>query len=215
MRCEQAELTLGALVLGALEPAERTAVQAHLAGCTRCRDTLSEFAELPGLLSRLSPQEAASGLPAPSPDLLPRMVTAARAVTAQRRHRRRRLLAVAAAAVVAVSGTAAGLGISGSDPPARTVVSATDSTTRVHTTISFAQVGVGTGLTITVSGVPPEEHCQLVVVATDGTREVAATWVATYAGDARVQGSTRLPREKIREVLVMTDDGRRLVSAPL
>ncbi len=213
MMCEQAELALGALVLGALEPVERAAVQAHLNGCVRCRGTLGEFAELPGLLSRLSPEEAAYGLPEPSPDLLPRMVAAARGVTAERR-RRRRLLAVAAAAVLAVSGTAAGLGLSGSDVPAQTVVSATDSSTRVHAMISFARAGVGTSLTVAVSGVAPEEHCQLVVVAADGTREVAAIWVATYAGDARVQGSTRLPREEIREVMVVTDDGRQLVGAP-
>jgi anti-sigma factor RsiW len=52
--CAQARISLGAYVLGALEPAERGAVDAHLATCEGCRVELAEIADLPALLASLS-----------------------------------------------------------------------------------------------------------------------------------------------------------------
>ena len=51
--CAAAEEALGALVLGALDPAERDEVEAHLRDCTTCSAVLSDFAPLPGLLHRI------------------------------------------------------------------------------------------------------------------------------------------------------------------
>jgi Putative zinc-finger len=55
--CREVELSLGVLVLGALEPAERPAIEAHLAACPRCSAILAELAPLPGLMHRLDPFE--------------------------------------------------------------------------------------------------------------------------------------------------------------
>jgi len=49
---------LGAYALGALEPRERAEVDAHLRECTACREELSGLAALPGLLARVSPDDA-------------------------------------------------------------------------------------------------------------------------------------------------------------
>lgn len=49
MNCRE-NVSLGAYVLGALEPAERAAVERHLPGCPSCRDEVVSFAPLPGLL---------------------------------------------------------------------------------------------------------------------------------------------------------------------
>jgi anti-sigma factor RsiW len=45
-------VSIGPLLLGALTPADRDQVQAHLPGCRRCHDELVHLAALPGLLAR-------------------------------------------------------------------------------------------------------------------------------------------------------------------
>jgi anti-sigma factor RsiW len=49
---------LGAYVLGALERWERAGLEAHLETCEVCREELDRLAPLPGLLSRLTLDEA-------------------------------------------------------------------------------------------------------------------------------------------------------------
>ncbi|MCL9762191.1 zf-HC2 domain-containing protein [Frankia sp. AiPa1] len=51
--CAAPRIALGAYVLGALDPADRSVVEHHLAGCADCRAELSSLAGLPGLLGRL------------------------------------------------------------------------------------------------------------------------------------------------------------------
>ncbi|MBM7772819.1 hypothetical protein JOD54_003023 [Actinokineospora baliensis] len=46
--------SLGAYLLGALDPAERSAFEAHATDCTDCRGELVRLAPLPGLLHRIS-----------------------------------------------------------------------------------------------------------------------------------------------------------------
>jgi len=50
-------LELGAFVLGALDPAEQRAVEAHLAVCGACRAELAELAPLAGLLARVPAED--------------------------------------------------------------------------------------------------------------------------------------------------------------
>lgn len=59
MRCDRI-VESGAYVLGALPPAERTAFEAHLAGCALCRDEVADLAGIPGLLGRLDAAVAES-----------------------------------------------------------------------------------------------------------------------------------------------------------
>jgi hypothetical protein len=54
-------MSLGVYVLGALGPAERALVQAHVAGCPACREELVLLAGLPGLLARLSLADVTDG----------------------------------------------------------------------------------------------------------------------------------------------------------
>jgi hypothetical protein len=58
MDCAEARLSLGVYVLGAIDPAERALVDAHLATCRDCRDELAGLAGLPALLARVSKEEA-------------------------------------------------------------------------------------------------------------------------------------------------------------
>jgi Putative zinc-finger len=50
--CGEIRLELGVYLLGAIGAADRGAVVAHLACCTRCRDEIAGLACLPGLLHR-------------------------------------------------------------------------------------------------------------------------------------------------------------------
>jgi hypothetical protein len=58
MTCRQ-NVSLGAYLLGALDPAERSAFEEHLETCPSCRAELLRLAPLPGLLQRLTPEDYA------------------------------------------------------------------------------------------------------------------------------------------------------------
>lgn len=64
--CAEARIALGVYVLGAIDPAERVLVDAHLATCEACQAELAELAELPALLALVPTEEAIAlgeGLP--------------------------------------------------------------------------------------------------------------------------------------------------------
>jgi hypothetical protein len=59
MTCRQ-NVSLGAYLLGALDPAERSVFEEHLDTCPDCRAELLRLAPLPGLLQRLTPEDYAA-----------------------------------------------------------------------------------------------------------------------------------------------------------
>jgi anti-sigma factor RsiW len=118
MDCAEARTCLGVYVLGAIDPAERTLADAHLATCRECRDELAGLAGLPALLSRVSAEEAAAlavdgSLPAAAdgaPDPRPGLPAAVLSVAAARRRRRFRDIGIGiAAALVIAAGAVGGL----------------------------------------------------------------------------------------------------------
>ncbi|NUR97471.1 MAG: hypothetical protein HOV67_19715, partial [Kribbellaceae bacterium] len=82
--------SIGAYVLGALEASERHEVEEHLAGCKACRETLLQFAHLPGLLHAVPVEDVEIDQPEPAPLQL----------TKKKRPRKRWLLAAASTATV-------------------------------------------------------------------------------------------------------------------
>ncbi len=94
-------------------------------------------------------------------------------------------------------------------------VQATDPGTKVAAAVTLTPVEVGTELRLRLTGVPTRATCQLVVVAADGRRTVAATWLATYAGTARVTGTTDLARSEISRLVVASPDGEVFVTLPV
>jgi hypothetical protein len=219
MDCREARLSLGVLVLGVIDPEERPALEAHLTVCERCSAELAELAVLPGLLHRLDPVAAASGLPSPSRSFQERVVAAG--LVARARHRRRLVVALGtAAAVIAAALLVPGL-LGGGEPDSNPVagrsivVDRTDPQTSVHAKVTLARGDSGTQLTLVLGGVRPGEHCRLVARNAAGRHETAASWVATYTGSASVTGTTSFPRRSITSLQVVRGDGVVLVSLPV
>jgi hypothetical protein len=206
MTCSAFQDDLAAYALGTLGGDDRTQVDAHLLSCADCQAQLEDFAILVPLLERTTADDviSASG---PVPDLLPRTLAVLRA------RRRRRIWLSAAAAVVLVTGAVGTtVAVTRPDtPPSRIVVQAQDATTHVSAKVSYLPSAGGTNLWLVLSGVASGEHCQLVAVGDGGKREVAATWQATYHGEAKVQGMTAFTVTSLRGFEITTTAGRHLV----
>ena len=206
MTCSAFQDDVAAYALGTLGAADRARLDTHLTTCTDCQGQLEEFAALVPLLARTTADDVISAT-APPPDLLPRTLALLRA------RRRRRIWLSAAAAVVLITGAAGTtVALTRPDaPPARIVVEAQDVATHVSARVSYSPSGGGTNLWLVLNGVASGEHCQLVAIGEGGKREVAATWQASYHGEAKVQGMTAFTVSSLRGFEITTTAGRHLV----
>jgi anti-sigma factor RsiW len=199
-------LDLGAYVLGALSPADRRRVEEHLEQCPACVTELTQFAGLPGLLSRVDPADLSPVAVTPSPELFARMAAAA----APPSRLRSRTWALVAAAVLVVLGIGVGitswLNASGQD----TVV-ATEGA--VQATVTAHAVDHGSALVVSIAGMQPHQECALVAVGRDGSRHAAGQWPVSAAGDATWRGWTDVDRSNLAAVILLGDGGRELVRA--
>jgi predicted anti-sigma-YlaC factor YlaD len=206
MTCKDMTLSLGVYVLGALDPAERAEVDTHLAECALCRAELAELEGLPRLLDQVSLDDLTPE-PSPSEDLFERVAAKARAENvvdlAGRRRRYQRLTAVAAAFVLVVGGVFGGVALLRHHGH--------QDVGPVQMSVSLAAQKTGTSYTVSVSGLPIDEHCKLIAVAKDGTRDVAGRWDATYQGQAKETGSTSIPRSDLAKLVLLGTDGQQLV----
>ncbi|MEY9968088.1 anti-sigma factor RsiW [Streptacidiphilus sp. MAP12-16] len=243
MECRES-VALGGYLLGALDPAERAAVEQHLTGCTLCRAELLRMAPLPGLL-RHTPfeelPETTAGTASPA-HAGPATGPAEAAVEApggldraeqddgdrteqddSRRHgprspRVRRDL-IASALAVAALGTAIGIYMGTSVPAddhARPVVtlSATDASTHVSTTATLTPEPSGTEVRLTLTGLPSGITCHLLVHARDGRTETAAGWASGYSRSTSIPASTSISPQDITRMDVVSDSGQLLVEIP-
>ena len=206
--CAEARPSLGVYVLGAIEPAERGLVDAHLATCRDCRDELAGLAGLPALLARVDPDEisricaddAAGQVTSDQPpeELL---ATVHGLAEARRRRDRWRFAAAAAAVVVLAAGLFGGLKAATSTTTTRTVVvpfshgtgswEAASATNQagMSATVDYSQQLWGNAVEVLVDRIPIGTTCQLWAVHPDGTRTFVAAWTtaqdegkAWYAG---------------------------------
>jgi len=190
MNCREARVAQGVYVVGAIDPAERSRVDAHLASCPACREELAGLAGLPALLGRVPVMDAElldlpGGGPAdleePPPELLRSLL---RQVDARRRARRWRVITAAAAAVIIAVGGGAALdhALAGPAPaPAAGVAFGADSATHVSAVVDYSPSGRGTGMRVKVSGIPAGETCRFWVVDSAGKLSRAGGWTITGA----------------------------------
>jgi hypothetical protein len=212
-------VSLGAYVLGALEPAERAAFEAHLAGCPACQAELVRLAPLPGLLHQITPEDfiddpeqtwttTPDGDPIEPP--LPAMPSP----------RRRRYWLVAAAAVLALLiGVAGVLGYQAMTRPAAQAVqsvtwSAQDPSSGMHADAQLINHAWGTEVRLRLDESPSGKPCKLVVRDRSGGREVAGWWSSGYDTKDIIPGSTSLVISDISRLQIVTDDDLVLVDIP-
>ena len=210
--CTEARPSLGVYVLGAIDPAERTLVDAHLATCRDCRDELAGLAGLPALLARVGPDEVsriqaddtvrASFEERPPDELLGTVLDLA----AARRRRNRWRFAAAAAAVAVIAGGLFG-GVSAATSTTHTVYAeefsggaghwetaqTASQITGVSANIKYANELWGSNFEILVDGIAVGTTCEMWVIHADGSRTLVAGWTVShdegkvwYAGSAPV-----------------------------
>jgi anti-sigma factor RsiW len=195
--CAEARPSLGVYVLGAIEPAERGLVDAHLATCRDCRDELAGLAGLPALLARVNPDEISricaddTVRPVASDDPPEELLgTVLGLAEARRRRNRWRYLAVAAAVAAIAGGLFGGLKAATSTTVTHTVVignpagnweavSATNHATGATATVAYTQESWGNAFQVLVDRVPAGTTCQLWVIHPDGTRTQVAAWTTS------------------------------------
>ena len=233
--CGEIRQALGVYLLGAISPADRSAVGRHLAACAGCREELARLAGLPGLLGtvpaadviRLAAENEGDGaaragggeLPPDGPlrSLLDR-------AAGLRRHRRWRQLAVTVA-VVAVTVSGAVAGARALFPPAQqplasarpwaTTARASNPRTGAGAIVRYQPQPWGLELDAQVSGIAAGTRCELYVVNTRGQNVAVGSWtVAAGDPDAQYAASSPFPASDVRGFAV-TADGATLVSVPI
>lgn len=231
MDCPEARISLGVYVLGAIDPAERALVDAHLATCRDCRDELAGLASLPALLARVATEEAIAlaadeALPAGltvAPEPPRELLASVLDLTAARRRRRRWRdagIGVAAALIVA-AGVFGGLQIGGNpaQPPTAAAVGAagpwvskSGQNGAMAATVNYRPTGWGTELDVKVNGIPVGTECQLYVVDKSGKRVLAGGWQTDDAeGTVYYPGSAGLASKDVAKFEISVGGGKSII----
>jgi Putative zinc-finger len=215
-------------VLGAMDAAERTAYERHLATCEECSRRVRDFAGLPGLLTRVPVDVLESpGEPEPVPEtLLPALVTEVR--RSQRRRTALRVGLAVAAAVALVVGTVGVTTRLQDDPAPSAGPSSTSQPSEPSQTtapavrmdsvgggwvdgwVSLTQVAWGTRIDLECGYGPSGDQTwtyAMVVRTRDGRSEQIGTWRVGAGQDAHVTLATSATPEEITQVEVLTGDG--------
>jgi anti-sigma factor RsiW len=225
---------LSAYVLGVLGEQEVRDVDQHIATCDPCRGELAELREMEQALGEVPPEAFIDGPPEGGDLLLQRTLRQARAERSGRDRRRYAAIgavAAAAAGVLLYGGVLIGQN-GGSGPPQALpttpvstapsgvmVGSATDPVTKAGLTVQVTPAANWVRVNASVTGIPAGERCHLVVVAKDGSREVAGSWVVGaengHGKAANLDGSAAMAPGDVASVLVEDSDGKKYVSASL
>ncbi len=199
---------LGAYVLGALDPEERIEVEAHLDGCSSCRDELSRLSPLPPLLDRVTVEEVEQGVLRPPAGLLDGLL--ARVQQEQRRDRRRLRAWQAVAASLAAVALVLWAPWQTQSPLDALVAPAQPVAAPVEGEAALMAWEWGTTVRLEVTGLPERDGYVLWVVADDGRREQAGTWGPTADHSARVIGASGILRPSPVRVEVTDPAGEEL-----
>ena len=216
-----------AYVLGALPPEDRRVYESHLAGCPACRASIREVAGLPGLLSRLSPEDLVDVEPAP-PTLLPRLLASAK-VDRRRGVRRMRWLAAAAclALLLAVAVPVGWFALRDQSPAAKPPAASAQTTVTLQPVQrGFLPVTASVGLTQVLWGTKVHLACSyghssyqvkrwytLVAVAQDGRVDSLGSWTVGPDDDAELDAATRFTVAELAAFEIRTSTGRTILRA--
>jgi hypothetical protein len=201
-----------AYLLGALSPADRQAFETHLVDCSACQRSVRELAGVPGLMSKVQPEDFSSPQLPPPPTLL---ATLTREVRRERTRRRWFVGAIAAAAAVTVLAIGFGVHEVMSSGPTQTasVAMSPVTDTPVNARVQLNDKPWGTEIdllcTYKASRAYPLAPTTYALVVTDraGASRQLATWKVVPNGVSKVTGSIGWSRADIARVEIRTLDG--------
>jgi hypothetical protein len=224
MMCPETR-SIGAYLLGALDPQEQGEMERHLTTCEICRQELIEVAHLPGLMHRLTLDDVTQGTSgrnlhaAPRPVLISesnvaRPSTEATAADASfcssfvRRLIRSRMLLFAGIIllVLATVGVASAELLTGQASHAVLTWRSTDAVGGIETVARLARQPWGTDIRLWMDDLPPGLTCRLVVYPRNGAAETAGWWSTNYEARLMVPGSTAIPLSQIDRIEVIRSD---------
>ena len=218
---------LGVYLAGAMEQREGWALESHLGQCGWCTNELRELQQVTALLEGMPPEVLLDGPPDGGDLLLRRTMRQIRKETGRGRWVVR---GVAAAVMLGVAGLGVGFVYGQQNSPPVIVTSpgsqlvesalsgrAVDPTTGASMAVALLPTAGWVRLSVDVDGIPPGQRCHLVVVAHDGRRETAFSWLT---GDPSMDGvpltgSVLVAPEDVAAVEVQSEDGRTYVSVDL
>ena len=225
--------SLGAYALLALDDTERQEVEAHLASCADCRAEYEELRTMTDLLGDLPPEAVLEGPPEDGDLVLLRTLNAVRE---ERRSETvgRRWLVGTAASVAALALLAGGVfaGRQSVEPvvavptPTPTATSTTvagtftvaaqDPTTGAQLSARVVPAAGWVRVNVQVKGIGEGQRCRIVVVAKDGHREIAGSWLVSAAGAASgttLDGAAIVPPDQVASVVIENENGAQFVTA--
>lgn len=179
----------------------------HLEGCQACRDELASLAALPGLLARLSEEEASQGLLEVPDGHADRLIAA---VGEDRRRQRRRVTVWRSVAAVAAAVVLA-LGIALVEPfggPSGVTYAAQDA--GVHASATIVPRGWGMEVRLTVGELPDARGYTVWAIGDDGHRAYVASW-ADVEAEVELVGSCYMDAGEVAH-LEISDEQDRVVA---
>jgi hypothetical protein len=224
---------LGAYVLGALDEQEVHAMDEHLASCPDCARELDELRAMEAYLGEVPPEAMLDGPPEGGDLLLQRTL---RQVRSERGGvaRRRQFALGAAAAVVAALVLGAGVFVGKAtspdanvasptptvapDPSGTKLATFTDPVTKASMTVKVVPAAGWVRTNMAISGIPEGEKCRIFVVAKDGSRQEAGSWVVSKKGAAEgtnLDGSALVAPADVKSVVVENFAGKKFVEVPV
>ncbi|GAA1273291.1 zf-HC2 domain-containing protein [Saccharothrix xinjiangensis] len=197
-------VSLGAYLLGSLDPAERAGFERHVSDCAGCRREMVRLAPLPGLLGqvRLEDLELPFDDPEPEPALWP---LPAEPEPGPARRRVRRPVLVGAALVLVLLGAVLLIPRLPGGDPAGVTWQATDPSSGAAADVELVAKSWGTELWMTLRDLPEDARCALVVHDRAGRTEIGGWWGTGHPEDERIPGSTSFGVDEIERVDVVVD----------
>ncbi len=225
MMCPETR-SIGAYLLGALDPQEQFEMERHLTGCASCRQELIEVAHLPGLMHRLTLHDVTQRATSvrnlqgvPQPDLVPEFEVATtspetspvdvccRFAFLHRLTRSRMLLpAMIILLVLATAGVAGAELLTRQPSPGVSTWTSTDAAGGVDTVARLSNQPWGTDIRLWMDDPPPELICRLIVYPQTGAAQTAGWWSTNHEAHLLVPVSTSIPLSQIAHIDVIQSD---------